>query len=505
MQKNELIIKAEGISKHFGGIKALDNVRLEIRKGEVHAVVGENGAGKSTLMNIFGGIVKRDQGSVLYKGREVNFEEPIESISAGIGIIHQELAMLPDLNVIENVFMGRMNSRLGCVLWKEMEQKTSELLGEVGLEINPYTLVNDLSISQRQLVEIAKALSLETSLIIMDEPNSSLTEVETERLFQVIEDLKKKDISIIYVSHKIEEVLHISDRITVLRDGHYIGTVDREKTSLEQLIRMMVGRELKREAKRSRVQEAETVLEVQNLTGERFKKVNFTVRKGEIVGFAGLVGAGRSEVARAIFGADSFISGEILLDGKPVRFSSPAEAIKHGLAMLPEDRKKLSLFIELSIHLNMSLVELANFSTAGIINQSKVDREMNNFIDILDIKLGSLDAPVSSLSGGNQQKIVLSRWLATNPRLLILDEPTHGIDVGAKAEIYKLMRSLTQKGISIILISSELPEIMSMADRVVVMREGSVTGIMDHEEMSEDAIMGCATYNVQQSEDWLDQ
>jgi ribose transport system ATP-binding protein len=498
---DDRILQVEGISKRYGGLQALDNVHLDVRRGEVHAVVGENGAGKSTLMKILGGIVTRDDGRIVYQGEEVDFESPIESISAGIAIIHQELSMLPSMNVIENVYMGRMPTRFGRVDWRAMEQATLDMLAQVGLEIDPYSIVNDLSISQRQLVEIAKAISINANLIIMDEPNSSLTETETERLFAVIEMLKPTGVAIIYVSHKIEEVLRISDRITVLRDGQYIGTMPKDKATVDKVIQMMVGRELQRDKLHVGHKIGDVMLEVKGLTSERFQNVSFNVRRGEIVGFAGLVGAGRSEVARAIFGADPFTSGEILFEGQSIRFHSPNEAIAHGLGMLPEDRKKLSLFMGMPIQFNLSMAELPGnkMSWHGMIRHGKVEEVVEDFVHKLNIKIPALDDPVSSLSGGNQQKTVLARWLATNPKLLILDEPTHGVDVGAKAEIYKLMHTLCTEGISIILVSSELPEILMMSDRVVVMREGQVTGILNREQMSEDVIMACATYDIHET------
>lgn len=492
-ETGELILKAEGVSKRYGGVQALDNVNFDLRFGEVHALVGENGAGKSTLMNVLGGIVQRDRGQVIFKGQEVNFHSPMESINAGIAVIHQELAMLPALNIIENVYMGRMPSRFGRILWREAENATRKVLELVGLNIDPYSQVSDLSISQRQLVEIAKALSMEAGLIIMDEPNSSLAETETERLFEVIERLKHRQVAVIYVSHKIEEVLHIADRISVLRDGQYRGTMLKAEASVDKVIQMMVGRELRKEDNSGDRKAGSIRLEVRGLNGKRFRDVSFTVHQGEIFSFAGLVGAGRSEVARAIFGADRFESGEILLDGKRVRFSSPAQAITHGLAMVPEDRKLLSLFMDMPILFNMSLAELPRMCRGGVINHGQVRNVANHFVEQLTIKLASLDHPVRSLSGGNQQKTTLARWLATNPKLLILDEPTHGVDIGAKAEIYQLMHNLAREGISIILISSELPEILAMSDRVLVMHEGRMTGILDRKECSEHNIMLHAT------------
>lgn len=487
------ILKVEDVSKRYGGVQALRNVDFDLNYGEVHALVGENGAGKSTLMNVLGGIVQKDSGRVTFKGQEVNFRSPTESLAAGIAVIHQELSMLPHLDVTENVFMGRMPSRGGLVDWRKARQETRRTLELVGLNIPVDVQVDTLSISQRQLVEIAKAMSMDANLIIMDEPNSSLSETETERLFEVIEMLKSRDVAVIYVSHKIEEVLRIADRISVMRDGEYRGTLPREDASVNKVIQMMVGRELQKEVYRMAHERssaaADLRLEVRGLTGERFQDVSFDIRRGEIVGFAGLVGAGRSEVARAIFGADAVKSGEIRLDGKPVRFRHPSQAIASGLAMVPEDRKLLSLFMDLPILFNISVAEMPRLTSLGVIRHRQVNSVAGHFVDQLRIKLASLDNPVRSLSGGNQQKTILARWLATHPKLLIMDEPTHGVDVGAKAEIYELMRSLAESGISIMLISSELPEILAMADRVVVMHEGAVTGILEREQCDEHTIM----------------
>jgi ribose transport system ATP-binding protein len=491
------ILKVDGVSKRFGGVQALKDVNFDLNYGEVHALVGENGAGKSTLMNVLGGIVQKDSGRLMFKGKEVDFKSPIESLTAGIAVIHQELAMLPHMNVIENVFMGRMPASGGMIRWREAEKDTRDALELVGLDIPLDVLVSKLSISQRQLVEIAKALSMHASLIIMDEPNSSLAESETERLFSVIETLKQRGVAVIYVSHKIEEVLHIADRISVLRDGEHRSTIQKADASVEIVIQMMVGRELRQETGRLRQEagkkDGAIRLEVRNLSGTRFQDVSFDVHQGEIVGFAGLVGAGRSEVARAIFGADPITTGEILLDGKTVRFHSPGQAIDKGLAMIPEDRKLLSLFMDLPIVFNISVAELPRMTHSGIINHRKVRISAERFVDQLRIKLSSLDQPVRSLSGGNQQKTTLARWLATQPKLLIMDEPTHGVDVGAKAEIYELMRNLSAQGISIILISSELPEILTMSDRVVVMHEGRVTAVLEHDQCDEHTIMLHAT------------
>lgn len=492
---NDLLLEVENITKIYGGLTALDNVSFDVRYGEIHALVGENGAGKSTLMKILGAIVKKNSGTVVFNGELAGFHFPLDAIKAGIAIIHQELSMLPSLNVIENIFMGRMTTRYGKIQWRKLESETIRVLSLVGLEINPYTVVKDLSISDRQLIEIAKALSINTKMIIMDEPNSSLSENETEILFSVIRDLKKKGISIIYVSHKIEEVLAISDRISVLRDGKFIGTVNKDMATVDSIIQMMVGRELKRERMNHEVSD-EVCLEAVNLSGRGFSNVSFSLKKGEILGFSGLVGAGRSEVARSIFGAEILAAGTLKIHGNDVLFKRPAEAIKFGLAMVPEDRKTLSLFMQNSISFNMSIAELPRLKRFIMIDYKKVDKIISEFIIKLKIKLGSSDHPVSSLSGGNQQKTILARWLATNPDILILDEPTHGVDVGAKSEIYQLIHQLADSGISIILISSELPEILTMSDRVVVMHEGKVTGILEKDELTEENIMAHATASV---------
>jgi len=493
-EEKRTILKVEGLTKRFGGVLALDNVQFDLMYGEVHALVGENGAGKSTLSKVIGGVHKRDTGTIIFEGNEVDFNRPSEAQDAGISIIYQELSMMPSLNIIENIFIGKMQTHLGIIDWKKLEERTTEVLQVVGLDVDPHTVVEDLSVSQRQMVEIAKALASNAKLIIMDEPNSSLSESETERLFDVIKSLQEKQIAIIYVSHKIEEVLRISDRITVLRDGKYVGTIDAADATKEKIINMMVGRELDRTTIIISPKSDKKIMEVHNLCGERFHNINFDLREGEILGFAGLMGAGRSELANAIFGEEPYESGEILLDGKKVKFSSTADAIKHGIGMVQEDRKVLSLFMDLSIKHNILMAELPDLANSlGLLSERKEKAIAEEFVKKLDIRLSSIENPVSSLSGGNQQKTVLARWLATNPKILILDEPTHGVDVGAKAEIYELIRNLAKASVSIILISSELVELMTMAYRIVVMHEGRITGILPHDEATEDKLMAYAT------------
>ncbi len=489
------ILKVEGVSKRFGGVQALDQVQFDLNYGEVHALVGENGAGKSTLVKVLGGIIPRDSGRILFEGKEVRFNNPADAKEAGIAIIHQELSVMPSLSVIENLFMGRMQGGLGGILsWRALERRAHVALERVGLEVDPYTAVRDLTISQRQLIEIARVLADNAKLIIMDEPNSSLSQTETEHLFELIKSLQAQDIAIIYVSHKIEEILRISDRITVFRDGQYVGTINTKDATENQVITMMVGRQIDRSASLERPRTDEALLQVRNLTGKNFRDVSFEVKRGEIVAFSGLVGAGRSEVARALFGADRFNSGEIMFDGRPVRFRSPRDAIRAGVAMVPEDRKVQSLFMGMRILHNVSMVQLPRLAVGrSVIRMGNERKIVDQFVKDLDIRLASVDEPVSSLSGGNQQKTILARWLATDPKLLILDEPTHGVDVGAKAEIYDLVRALARQGRGIILISSELPEVLMLAHRIVVMHEGRITAILDRDDADEENLMAYAT------------
>ncbi len=491
----EQILQVENVSKRYGGVRALNKVRFDLNYGEVHALVGENGAGKSTLVKVLGGIVPRDEGRIVFEGQEVRFNRPIEAHEAGIAIIHQELTVMPSLSVIENLFMGRMQGVFGGLLnWRALERRAYEAMDRVAMRVDPYATVRDLSISQRQLIEIARALSDNAKLIIMDEPNSSLSQSETEHLFKVIETLQAQGIAIIYVSHKIEEVLRISDRITVFRDGHYVGTLDAADATEERIITMMVGREINRDASSLPPKTDRVILQVRNLTGKNFRDVSFDVKQGEIVGFSGLVGAGRSEVARAIFGADRYSSGEIVFDDRVVRFKSPRGAIRAGIAMVPEDRKVQSLFMGMSVLHNVSMAKLPRLATGRtLIRMGQERKTVKTFVKDLDIRLASIDEPVSSLSGGNQQKTILGRWLATDPQLLILDEPTHGVDVGAKAEIYELIRRLARQSRGIILISSELPEILMLAHRIVVMHEGRVTAILDRDDADEESLMAYAT------------
>ena len=497
-----LLLEVTGVHKRFGGVLALRGVSLGIRAGEVHALVGENGAGKSTLINILAGAVRRDAGRVVFAGREVDLHSPAQSQAAGIAVIHQELAVLPTLSVAENLFMGRMPARAGWLERRAMRAASRDLLAQVNLDVDPRVTISDLSLSQQQLVEIARALSAGARLLIMDEPSSSLTDHETRRLLELVRQLRTKGVAILYVSHRMAEVFAVADRITVYRDGAYVGTLETAVTTADAVVGSMVGRALAAGLPNDHRHPAETILELRGLRRREdvrsgayvaLEGVSLTVRRGEIVGLAGLVGAGRSEVARAVFGADPLDSGEILLDGDPVRFRTPADAIRMSVAMVPEDRKALALFLEKPVRWNVTMVRLPALARAGVVRRARERGLVLEQVERLRIRAPSVETPVRALSGGNQQKTVLARWLITRPKVLILDEPTHGVDVGAKAEIYALIRALARDGVGILLISSELPEVLELSDRIVVMRAGRVAVTLDRSEADERLVMLHAT------------
>ena len=496
------LLEVTDLHKRYGGVHALRGASLDIRAGEVHALVGENGAGKSTLINILAGAVRRDAGRVVFAGRDVDFHSPAQSQAAGIAVIHQELATLPTLSVVENLLMGRMPARAGWLDRAGMRALARDQLGQVGLEIDPWTRMRDLSLSQQQQVEIARALFAGATLLVMDEPSSALTEHEARRLVAIVRDLRSRGVATLYVSHRMAEVFRVADRITVYRDGERVGTQETASTTPATIVRMMVGRQLAAAAPNAARQDKDVILAVRGLTrrprrggagAAELHDVTFTVRRGEIVGMAGLVGAGRSEVARAIFGADEFDAGEILLDGRAIHFRSPADAIGAGVAMVPEDRKALALFLEKPVRWNLSMVRLPRLARAGFVRRAREQALATEQLLRLRIKAANVEAPVRSLSGGNQQKTVLARWLVTRPTLLLLDEPTHGVDVGAKAEIYGLIRALARDGVAILLISSELPEVLDLSDRILVMREGRVAAMLDRADADEHTVMLHAT------------
>jgi len=491
----EYLLEMKSISKSFSGTYALQNVSLRLRPGSVLALMGENGAGKSTLMKILSGIYRPDEGEILIKGERVTINSPRDSLNLGISMIHQELTPIDEMTIAENIFLGREPTRMGVVWYAEMYRRTRELFDQIGIPLDPKTRMKDLKVSDIQLVEIAKAVSYDSDIIIMDEPTSAITDREVHQLFRVIRDLKSKGKGIIYISHKMDEIFEISDDIMVLRDGQFIDSKPAGETNNKELITMMVGRELKDIFPGNRPEPGEVVLEVKGLTKHKwFHNVSFELRKGEILGFAGLMGSGRTEVMEALFGIVPFDSGEILLEGKPIRFRKPAEAIGSGLAFVTEDRKGQGLNLLASIKHNITISSLPKVSSRiGVLQNRQENKVAEEYIQMLRIKSQSRDQWVKFLSGGNQQKVVIAKWLMTNPRILIMDEPTRGIDIGAKTEIYKLMNELVHQGYSIIMISSELPEVIGMSHRVVVFHNRTVAGVLERDEATQEKIMELAT------------
>ncbi|MBZ4655731.1 MAG: transporter related [Thermoanaerobacter sp.] len=489
----DIILEMKNISKFFPGVKALNNVNLVLREGQVHALVGENGAGKSTLMKILSGIYIPDEGNIIYEGEEVIFRTPNDAKDKKISIIHQELNLCNNLSVADNIFAGKefLKNKLQFLDKKKINQEAKKLLDYLEVDIKPDEFVGSLSISKKQMVEIAKAMAENARILIMDEPTSALTEKETDVLFKLISNLKSKGVSIVYISHRMEEIIKIADCVSVLRDGNYIGSMDIKDVTIPKIISMMVGRTLDDIFPRRNPSISNVVLEVKNLKKKGLiKDISFNVRKGEILGIAGLVGAGRTELAKILFGAIKKDSGEVKIENKTLEISSPIDAINGGIALITENRKEEGLCLELSVKENMfsaSMDKVCNF--AGFINNKLVKSKALNYIDILKIKTPTIDQIIKNLSGGNQQKVIIAKWLETDSKVLILDEPTRGIDVGAKYEIYTLMNKLTSDGVAIIMISSELPEILGMSDRVIVMRQGEITAEFPINEATQENIM----------------
>ncbi|REK53134.1 MAG: D-xylose ABC transporter ATP-binding protein [Thermobacillus sp.] len=494
---SQKLLRMSGIEKRFAGVHALKGVDFELESGEVHALLGENGAGKSTLMKILAGIYPVDEGEIFIEGNKVSINSVKDAQALGISIIHQEISLVPHLSVAENIFLGKEPvTKTGWIDWKKMIEETRKTLQQFGLELSPEVPVKKLTVAQQQMIEIIKAVSFRAKMIVMDEPTSSLTEKEVEFLFQTIGHLKEQGVGIVYISHRMNELFAITDRITVLRDGALIGTVRTKDTTADQLISMMVGRELTQYYIKDTAPEngGEIVLSVHNLSKKGvLNDASFELKKGEILGFAGLVGAGRSELMKCIFGLDAFDEGEIRIDGKPLIIRNPNDAIKHGIAYVTENRKEEGLFLIRSVQYNITIKVLDKFIKWFRVNARYEDQKTRQFINELSIKTPNPDQEVRNLSGGNQQKVLISRWLATNPRILILDEPTRGVDVGAKAEIYAIMNRLVKEGVSIIMISSELPEVINMSDRIAVMYKGGIRTILNRDEFSQETIMHYAT------------
>ncbi len=493
MQEN--IVEIKHVNKSFPGVKALNNVSFELRSGEVLALLGENGAGKSTLMKILSGVYPKDSGTITVFGREVEEMTPKKAQELGIAIIHQELNMCGHLSVAENIFLGREIIRNGILSDHEMKQEAGKILKKLNIDIEPDTIVGDLSVSKQQMVEIAKALSANARVLIMDEPTSALTSKEINELFAIIRQLKKEGCGIVYISHRLEELQHIVDRVTILRDGQYITSMDFKNTTLSEIISNMVGREIKEKFPRVECKRGNKILEVRNLNaGKLVRNINFDLYEGEIVGIAGLMGAGRTETTRAIFGVDRKSSGDIILDGRKVTIGKPSDAKKAGIVLAPEDRKKDGLCTKLSVRENIALPNLDIIcNEAGVVNKKKETVMVERAVKDLKIKLADSEADAGSLSGGNQQKVVVGKWLARNSRVVIFDEPTRGIDVAAKVEIYNLMNDLKSKGVGVLFVSSEMPEVLGISDRILVMCDGRITGELGIEEATQDIILEYAT------------
>ena len=492
----ETILRMEGIDKSFTGVHALKGVDFDLQKGEVHALMGENGAGKSTLMKILTGIYAKDAGTITYEGAAVEFKTPKEAQDAGIAIVHQELNMMNHLTVAQNIFIGREAMSGRIINDKKMNEDAAALFRRLNIKIDPVAVMGDLTVGKQQMCEIAKAISREVKLIVFDEPTAALTDAEIEELFKIIRDLRERGLGIIYISHRMDEIKVITDRVTVMRDGEYVGTLITKDCSKEDIINMMVGRVIYEEPKQKSMvaQDAPVVLSVRHLNaGKLVRDVSFDLHKGEILGFAGLMGAGRTETARAIFGADPVESGEIYMNGKQVQIKCPKDAVAAGIGYLSEDRKRYGIILDKTITENSTMATMEEYQKGVFIDKKKERQVTESYVKKLKTKTPTVDAAVGNLSGGNQQKVVIAKWLVRDCEVLIFDEPTRGIDVGAKSEIYHLMNELAAAGKAIIMISSELPEVLRMSDRIMVMCEGRITGEIPIEEASQASIMTAAT------------
>ncbi len=497
-------LRMQDISKSFPGVQALDRVHMEVQPGEVHALLGENGAGKSTLMKILSGVYQPDGGEILIEGRSVQFSDTRAAEQAGIAIIHQELNLIPQMTVAENIYLGREpRGKFGLVDYKAMRQAAETELQQLEVRIPVQARIADLRVGEQQLVEIAKALSLHAKVVIMDEPTSALSETEVEKLFKVIRRLQQNGVAIIYISHKLEEIFAIADKVTVLRDGKYIGTCVVKESTAQQLVGMMVGRELADLFPKEKARLGEELLRVEALTVRHpsqshrnlLEDIHLSLRSGEILGIAGLMGSGRTELLMTLFGASpgQLVDGKLFVRSRPVELHSPQEAIRHGLALVTEDRKAQGLFLQLPVQWNISIAGLRQVVKRWVLRHKLEKAMAQRYIDQLRIKVSSLAGAIETLSGGNQQKVILAKWMATAPSILLLDDPTRGVDVGAKAEIYHLMNQFAEQGIGVIMVSSELPEILAMSDRILVLSEGRMVAEFSREEASEEKIMTAAT------------
>lgn len=499
------ILHMESIHKSFSGVQVLRDIHLSLYKGEVHALMGENGAGKSTLMKIMSGIYRPDSGKILYHGKEVSWHNPMEARDKGISVIHQEISLSPNLTIGENILMGTRfpKNKFGIIKWEEIFEKAEVVLKSIGSNLNPRTKVSSLSVAQQQIVEIARALSFKSEVLIMDEPSASLTDKEIDKLFVIIEDLKKKGVAIVYISHRMDEIFKISDRCSVLRDGQWVASCPIGETNPQHLVKLMVGRELtdlfqrKRLPKPAAVKVKQPVLELIDVSDKNtVKNVSIKIYPGEIVGLAGLVGAGRTELLRTVFGLNKLTGGQILLEGKQVSIKSPIEAIRLGIAHVPESRKEQGLFPNLSVKENIVMNRMYAYRKAKVLQYGRMNEESDKYIHELGVKTASPEQNVMGLSGGNQQKVVIARWLSIGPKVLLLDEPTRGVDVGAKTEIHKIICELAEKGLAVLMVSSELPEILGVSDRILVMHEGMIRAELSREEATQEKIMYYATGEI---------
>lgn len=490
MADEKLLLQMTGIDKSFPGVHALQSVHFDLRRGEVHALLGENGAGKSTLIKILGGIYQKDKGEILVNGEKVTINSVEDARKAGVSIIHQELVLVPWLSIAENMFLGREPlNKLGLVDYGKMNREAKKYLVDFGLDLDPLTPIAKLNIAQQQMVEIVKAISFSSNIVVMDEPTSSLSDKEAEALFESIRKLKARGVGIVYISHRMSELNIVADRVTVLRDGQYVATKNVKESTTDDLIALMVGRSMTNYYTRTYNNFPETALKVEGLTTNRIHDVSFEAKRGEILGFAGLIGCGRSETMEAIFGLDKIKSGTIELYGKKISGMKPDRIIKEGIGLVPEDRRGEGMFGVMDIKFNATLKVLDEFIGKLHVNANKEQEITQHGIDSLKIKTPSMRTPIASLSGGNQQKVIIASWLAAGPKVLIVDEPTRGIDVGAKGEIYEIMNRLAAEGVTILMVSSDLPEVLNMSDRIAVMCEGTISKILDRTEASQEVIM----------------